>query len=166
LRNLIICIPAAYLLLAHAITQLPVSKIGHASIALALAGVFLYNLIYTQDYYTLPSKEQFREAVEYIADQQTNYEDSIVIGYTHNFRYLDYYFDKSGSEQHVALIAGSVEDIPTANDLIRTKNPRYIWYIAAHLTPSPEFIEFLTENYTLIHQKSFLYVNVWLFENQ
>jgi 4-amino-4-deoxy-L-arabinose transferase-like glycosyltransferase len=164
-RYLIISLPAAYLLLARAITQLPVSRTGQTIVTFSIIGLFLYHLLFSMNYYSHPHKEQFREAVEFVVGEKNHYEDSVVIGYVWSPHYLNYYFEKRGSEQRVDVIAGQKEDISMVSEYIQTENPNYIWYISAHKEPSPEFIEFLDQNFTLVNHTPFIKANVWLFEN-
>lgn len=163
-NNLIISLPAAYLLLARAITQLPVSRTGKTIVTFSMIGLFLYHLLFGISYYSRPHKEQFREAAGLIVDEKYHYENSVVIGYVWNPDYLNYYFKKKGSEQRVDVIAGQKEDISMVTEYIQTENPNFIWYISAHKKPSPEFTEFLNQNFTLVNHTPFIKANVWLFE--
>jgi mannosyltransferase len=164
-RNLIISLPAGYLLLSRAITRLPINKIGHLIITSSLIVFFLYHLLFIMKYYSTPRKEQFREAVEFVVSVKYYHEDSIIMGYVWNPKYLNYYFEKSNSEQKVDIIAGEKEDISLASEYIQRKKPNYIWYISGHIEPSPEFIDFLNRNFTPVTHKPFIGTNVWLFEN-
>lgn len=163
-RNLIISLPAAYLLLARAITQLPISRIGQTIVVFSIIGLFLYHLLFDKDYYSEPHKEQFREAVGFAADRAHLYEDSLVIGYVWDPDYLNYYFEKKSSKLRVDRVAGQEEDIPGLIKYVKTENPNYLWYISAHRIPSPEFIDSLSQNFTLIDHESFIKANVWLFK--
>ncbi|MEE8357665.1 MAG: glycosyltransferase family 39 protein [Anaerolineales bacterium] len=164
-RNLIISLPAAYLLLARAITQLPISRTGQTLVTFSITGFFLYHLLFGLNYYSRPYKEQFREAVGFVVSEKLHYEDSVVIGYVMDPALLNYYFKKKGSEQRVAVIAGQKEDISIVSEYIQIENPNFIWYISGHIEPSPEFIEFLDQHFTRINHMPFKKANVWLFEN-
>lgn len=164
-RYLIISLPAAYLLLARAITQLPVRRAGQTIVILTIIGLFLYHLIFGISYYSRPIKTQFREAVGYIVGETGHYDNSVVIGYAWSQSYFNYYFKKMGSEQRVNVMAGQKEDKAMVSEYIQTENPNYIWYIAAHRIPSPEFLEVLDQKYTLVNHTQFIKANVWLFEN-
>ncbi len=165
-RNLIILLPAAYLLLARAITKLPVGRWGHALLTISIIGIFLYNLLFGIHYYSRPSKAQFREAVRLVVEEAHLYEDAAIIGYVWNPNYLNYYFKKNGSAQRVGIVAGQKEDIPILSEYIQTKKPAYIWYVSADIEPAPEFVEFLEQTFTLISTTPFINANAWLFENR
>lgn len=164
-RNLIISLPAAYLLVARAISLLPLNRAGQIVVVISIAGLFLFQLVFGQGYYSNPSKEQFREAVEFVMDEGHSYENAIIIGYVWYPEYLNYYFQKEGATQRVNMIAGQEQDISDVDKYIQEENPDYIWYIAAHKEPSPEFIEFLDQKFKQVQHESFIKAEVWLFEN-
>lgn len=164
-RNLIISLPAAYLLVARAITQLPVKRVGQIIVVLFIMSLFLFQLVFVQDYYSTPHKEQFREAVGYVVNEAHSYENAVTIGYVWYPEYLNYYFQKEGATQRVNMIAGQEQDISDVDKYIQEENPDYIWYIAAHKEPSPEFIEFLDQKFKQVQHESFIKAEVWLFEN-
>ena len=164
-RNLIISLPAAYLLLARAITRLPVSRTGQTIVIFSITGLFFYHLLFPMHYYSRPHKEQFREAVEFVVRDTHHYEDSVVIGYVWNPAYLNYYFGTMGSAQRVQVVAGRKEDILRLNEYIQTEHPDYIWYISAHRKPRPRFIKYLGRRFTLLDHAPFVHANVWLYRN-
>ncbi len=74
-RNLIIILPAALLLAARGLTQIP-PKWGQIGAASLLTGVLLWQVV-GGDYYTAPHKTQFREAAAIIVNQEA--EDALII---------------------------------------------------------------------------------------
>ena len=164
-RNLIISLPAAYLLLARSITQLPFGLKNKSILTCILATLFLAHLMFHMDYYSKPHKQQFREAVAFVAEKNHIFKDSLIIGYCHyGPAYLDYYFEKKGSDRRVNILAGQKSDIPLVVKALRSENPRYVWYIRAHKIPDAQFMNFLVNNLKCIRQKKFLGAYVWLFE--
>jgi len=134
-RNLIILLPPVYLLLARAITQLPFNRGWKVGIALLLAGVPLYHMLFVQGYYRYPN----------------------------NPEYFDYYFERFGSDLRTALVAGKRGDVKTLTTLLTHAEPERLWYISAHKTPSPAFLESLEKEMLLLDKKSFLAAEVRLF---
>ena len=167
-RNLLISLPAAYILLARAITQLPLNHTGHAVVAVVIAVIFLGHLLFGKGYYWQPHKDQFREAVGFVVEQSEteSYQNAAIIGYAWSPDYLNYYFEKKGSEQRVDMVAGQVEDIAAVTEYIHTEKPDYIWYIIAGKPPAPEFIEYLDQNYMLATFQPYINAGVWLFKTQ
>lgn len=163
-RNLIISLPAAYLLLSRSITQLPLRSRYNTIVITAIVGLLLFHLISHMNYYSKPHKEQFREAVNYIVEHDYLYKDSLIIGYVLNREYFNYYFKRKNSDRRVNVIGGEEKDIPKIDEVISTENPLYIWYIWAHRIPDAKFIDFLNKRLTFIERKEFIKADVWLFE--
>ncbi len=188
-RNLIISLPAAYLLLSRSIVKLPVSSQNQRTIAVVIVVVFLLQLVFFQDYYSKPHKQQFREAANFIIKQDHLNDDSFIIDHLYDPDFLNYYFEKAGSTRRVSPEAYSF-DVDEArfasynkkynekaepdklfqtafnNDAnaIKKRNSRFIWYIC--YKPQNEYFGLLNSNFKLIDHKSFLYVKVFLFENR
>jgi len=162
-RNLIILLPPVYLLLARAITQLPFNRGWKVGIALLLAGVPLYHMLFVQGYYRYPHKEQYREAVRYVIDRYSEESPSLIVGYAAYPEYFDYYFERFGSELRTALVAGKRGDVKTLTTLLTHAEPERLWYISAHKTPSAAFLELLEREMLLLDKKSFLGAEVRLF---
>ncbi len=162
-RNLIILLPPVYLLLARAITQFPFSRGWRAGIALLLASVPLYHMVFVQGYYRYPHKEQYREAVRYVIDHYTEGSPSLIVGYAAYPEYFDYYFERFGSELRIDLVAGRSRDVKTLTTLLTHAKPERLWYISAHKTPSAAFLELLEREMLLLDKKSFLGAEVRLF---
>ena len=165
-RNLIISLPAAYLLLSRSITQLPLRSRNKAIITFVIAGLFLFHLNFRMDYYSKPHKAQFREAVDFVVEHDHLYKDSLIIGYAWNREYFNYYFERKGSAKRVNVIGGEEKDISNVAKVISTENPQYIWFIRAHRTPDVEFIDFLNKSLTFIDYKKFIRADVRLFKNK
>ncbi len=164
-RYLIISLPPAYLLLSRAITQLPFKARSQMAVALMLIGLFLGDLIFVRRYYSLPQKEQWREVVEYIVEQDTLYKNSLIIGCAQGELSLDYYFSKMDSTRGVDLLACQERDIDETRRVIDSKNPSYIWFIIrVRSKPHPEFLDFLTQNSRRLERKRFRGADVWLLQ--
>jgi uncharacterized membrane protein len=164
-RNLIISLPAAYLLLSRSITQLPIHKFYQHMVALVLVCLILFHLIFYMRYYEKPVKAQFREAVAFIVERERLYKDSLILGYAWHHKYLDYYFQKHGSSKRVKSIVGDSKDISEARDIISQEQPKYVWYVYAFRKPHKAFLESLNKSLTLIEHKRFFEAGVWLFKN-
>jgi mannosyltransferase len=162
-RNLIISMPAAYLLLSRAIVQLPFRGWARAGIVLLIAGSALYQMLFVTGYYLFPSKEQFREAVAYIIDHSDPQRSYAVIGYAYYPDYFNYYFERFGSPERVELIAGTMADKAALDNYLRLHPAERIWYVAAHKIPESAFIEHLTATLDLADTKKFMGAQVWLF---
>ncbi|TFH36689.1 MAG: hypothetical protein E4G99_04330 [Anaerolineales bacterium] len=163
-RNLLISLPAAYLLLARAIAQLPFHRLLKTAISLAFGFLPLYHMIFIMGYYRYPYKEQFREVVKVVVDQEHEFPDAPVIGYARFPEYFNYYFDKFGSEKRVNLIALETSSFPEIQGFIEEDHSPYFWYIAGHTYSTPDLVIRLEERYRVIQKQTFQGASVWLFE--
>lgn len=166
-RNLIISLPAAYLLVARSITWLPLRGWGHGLLTLGLAGGFVWQLIFGMDYYAEPQKEQFREAVQYLVERDRVYGDSGVLVWGAYRDQFDYYLEKSGSGRQIDVVGGREADLVPVIQYIIEENPRYIWYVVVHSRAlvEPQFADFLNKNFTPLEHRQFVGLSVWLLEN-
>jgi hypothetical protein len=157
-RNLIISLPAAYLLLSRAIILLPFRRNSQAVIVFVITCLLLSHTVFAAKYYTKPHKTQFREAVGYIVEHDHMYKNSIVIG---NSMVMNYYFKRKGSDKQI--VAGLSKS--KIKKEIGEKNLQFIWYICGHHNcPEAGYIEYLNNNFTLIENKRFFDSEVWLFK--
>ena len=163
-RNLIILLPAAYLLLSRAMTQL-FTRPRHQVIITAMMVVFSIHWLILGGYYSIPSKEQWREAVYFMAENDKNYKNALIIGYAWNPQYFNYYLEKEGSVRRVTLMAGEEKDIPEIANIINKTSPPYVWYIYGQRIPDKSYINFMKKRFSLIEEKEFLGTGVLLFKN-
>lgn len=162
IRNLIISLPPAYLLLSRSINQLRVNNILKVLVTFGLILFSLYNLFFQINYYSKPHKEQFREAVYFVADNFRLFENPLIIGYAWSKEHLNYYFKRKGFRNRVEFILGEKQDIQFLENLVNERRPEYIWFIRAHRVPEIEFLNYLRKNYKILIQVSFIECNVWL----
>ena len=166
-RNLIICIPAAYLLLARALSLLPIRRRWRALAGSALTVALLLHLIVGMQYYRRPVKEQFREATQYIvahdaAAHNAAAPDARVMGYAWTGDYFNYYFRQLGSTRTVDVVLGDETEIAQLEAYLAQEQPKSLWYIAAHKKPDAAFLAVLGSKMTLVEQKEFVGAHVWL----
>ncbi len=164
IRNIIISLPPAYLLLSRSITQLKIKAIFKTFIIFFLFAFSIFHLFFVMNYYSKPYKEQFREAVYFIVDNYNLLDNSLILGYAWSKEHLNYYFRKRGFDKGVEYILGEKEDIQKFERIISDRQQEYLWFIRAHRVPSPEFTNYLKDNFNLLLHKSFIECDVWLFK--
>lgn len=163
-KVLIISLPAAYLLFSRAITQLFVRP-RYQIIITVIILVYSIHWLISDKYYSTPTKEQWREAAYFIADNDKQYKNSLIIGYSWKLQYFDYYLERRGSDNRAKIMAGYDTDIPKIADAINKENPEYVWYIYGQRKPDPGFIDFMKKRLLLIKEKKFIETGVYLFRN-
>lgn len=162
-RYLLIVMPAAYLIVARAITVLPVPRVAQAILAILFTFALLGHLLFGLKYYTTPTKEQWREAVSYVIQHDVANEDSLVVSWSYRGADFDYYFERLGSSLRVQLNAGEADDIPDFEAFLRERKPKLIWYISASEQPQPAFLAHLQNRLRQIDHQSYINAEVWLF---
>lgn len=164
-RNLIISLPAAYLLLACALTQLPRRLAWQILLSSGMVVVFLLHLIFVLHYYEQPQKAQFREVVAYVVERDSLYPDALIIG--HKVGWYNYYFEKLGSSRRVDVVGGRQRDVETVARVLAERRPPYVWLISAVATPPDKpFMVWLEESYTFVEHQDFFRGNVWLWQRK
>jgi hypothetical protein len=161
---LIISLPAAYLLFSRAITQLFVRPLYQVIIT-AMMVMYAIHWLISDGYYSTPRKEQWREAVYFMAENDKYYKDSLIIGYAWRPQYFNYYLEKKGSVKRVKIIAGEENDISETANIINRKNPHYVWYIYGQKFPDKKYLDFMKKRLSLIKEKKFINTGVFLFKN-
>ncbi|MDP7081159.1 MAG: glycosyltransferase family 39 protein [Candidatus Undinarchaeales archaeon] len=163
-RNLIISLPAAYLLLARAVDRLVPDPRRFALVATVLCAFFLGDLVLRMDFYGTPYKEQVREAIGHIVTNDRRYPDALIIGHTWSATSFDYYFRQHGSSRRVELMGGTREDVERISTALDERSPRYVWFVRSHREPETDFMTLLHERFDEVEHHSFIRADVWLFK--
>ena len=171
-RNLIILLPPAYLLFARSITQLTLSTKKQMIISFLIIGLFLCDLIFIKDYYSRPTKQQYREAVNYIIQHDHVNGPPLIIGSCIDADLLNYYFLKNGSPRRVSwnpfvsfFTGGLANEQSKLLQEINTNKIRYVWFVNDTLMIPESYIAFMEQHLTLLEKKSFVEMEVRRFEN-
>ena len=163
-RSLLISLPPAYILLSRSLIKLPFNiKINYLLICTLIA-LFAYDLFYNLDYYNKPTKDQFRESVKYIIDNNSKYPDNQILGYAWNLQYFNFYFNHFHSDLKITDGVGLKQDTIILNNLIKSKSSKFIWYIYIHRYPDNEIFKHFENNFKLIEFKDFIGGQVRLYE--
>jgi 4-amino-4-deoxy-L-arabinose transferase-like glycosyltransferase len=160
---LLISAPPAYLLFARSITQIFLKQKWQTAAATIFILLFTIHLLVDKKYYFQPTKEQFREAVSVVIENDRLYPGSIIIGYTYE-NFFDYYLERNGFEKKIDLYMNGKENTTLVMETIRSIKKKYIWLISAHINPDEKFLEHISKEYKVIKKEQFFRANVWLFE--
>jgi mannosyltransferase len=174
-RYLLISLPAAYLLGARAITQLPLRPKTQVGLVTVIAGLLLLHLLAAMDYYTKPHNEQFREAVQFAIRNERA--DTLIVGCSWGYygpnkipwpgqpAKFDYYFEQQGSDRRVQMVACEAKNMPAIKKRIDKRDYRFVLYLTAHNQPEPQrpLTLSLLHEFELISQKKLVGANAYLF---
>jgi mannosyltransferase len=163
-RNLIVGLPAAYLLLARAFKVLA-SGLRLALVGALVLGFLLWHLLFVVRFYRVPEKEQFREAVaRIVASDPAPDPRVVVLGRAFHHEYFDHYFARLGSRRRVDLMAGGDESLPATRAFLDRARPRRVWLLRGHREVTPAFLAFLRGRYGEREHEALLGADVWRFE--
>ena len=149
IRNLIILLPALYLIMARALALLPQRAGFRNGATAAVLLLLVYGLLFGMRYYTTPQKHQFRDLAEYVIAHEDERPGAPVYAFTYQKSYYDYYFERLGGQSRVAAVAGTTADIARIEALLAAERPSAFWYLTGTRVPDPEFLEFLSSRYRL-----------------
>ena len=164
-RNLLILMPAAYLLLARAIMLLPGVESQPFAVVVFLC-LILVALLLRSGYYTSNHKEQFREAVNIVAENTDRYPDAVIVASVWSLSLLAYYETRAGLTPGADLMAGWDSDIPAVEQLVDERQPDYIWYVRANRIPQNGFWAYFTSHFDLLRHWPLVGADVVLFSRQ
>ncbi|MFZ1289737.1 MAG: glycosyltransferase family 39 protein [Melioribacteraceae bacterium] len=165
-RNMLIIYAAVPILLSRLITTSIKKDLYQLALASLIIIVLLFNLLITKGYYTTKTKEQFREATEYVVNENRNLNDAEVLAYTYAPDFFNFYFDKFNSKikvDHFIHISFTEEKVKTE---IAQCNSEYLWLIYAHDVPNETIMNSLQSKYSEIKSESFVDANTKLFKKK
>ncbi|HEX6711683.1 MAG TPA: glycosyltransferase family 39 protein, partial [Rubrobacter sp.] len=161
-KNLLISLPAVYLLLARSITRAfrgRAAAIFQGTVAVGLAAACLAYLLFSMDYYTTPTKEQVREAASYVVNHEG--QDTLVVRCDVNDR-LDYYLEVSDKRNDVE--ACKAEDFPKIEDRVKEGDYHEVFHLISHTDPDPQMISLLQRDFQPVHYERFRGAAVVVYE--
>jgi mannosyltransferase len=163
-RYLIISLPAFYLLFARAVTDL-LKKLKPAAQALVI-GIFvlgsLSHLFWGLEYYTQFQKQGFREVTRYIAQRDSNYQNSIIVT-SGNIDHFEFYLKRNRSVKRVEGILNSEKSIQDILRRMTNERISYLWYLQRGAKDQEWLTEKLKEYFYIFDHKIYAGdMSVWL----
>ena len=162
-RNLIIVLPALYLLVARGFCRIPGRPLVGVGLFLAWWGFAVYVLLLDMNYYGLPHKQQFREAVAALVAREKEPAAATIISAGGGRAYYDYYFLKTIGHKAVDFTAHAARHLPKAVRKTNANPHPNIWVISAHRPPENALLEGLAETFTFLDHQGFFGANLWAF---
>jgi hypothetical protein len=162
-RALIIVVPAVYLLVARAVTQLPLRPAGIAAVSAGLLGLMLFDLVITKAYFIKPVKGQVREATAFLVAHDAPEAPALVLACAHNAIEFNYYLERLGSARRVDQLVSKEADANVVRRLIDERRPQHVWILDGHKPLEPALLDALAADLTLIETAQFLESAAWHF---
>lgn len=162
-RNLIISLPAAYILLSRGIVLISERRRFLVAITAGFAALTLVNLIAAKGYYTTQSKADVRQACAYIIKNYQQYPDSVIVTSAIWPCAGDYYFRMNGFPHRVDFAGCGKASITGLEQLIAARRPKFIWYLRVLGLPDSPGIIYVKKTYPCVQGQSFFLTDVWVF---
>jgi mannosyltransferase len=154
-ENLLISLPAVYLLLARSITRAfsgRAAAIFQGTVAVGLAAACLAYLLFSMDYYTNPTKEQLREAAAYVVGHEGP--DTLVVRCDVDDR-LDYYLQTVKTGERDDVEACEAGDFQKIEDRVKEGDYDEVFHFISHTDPDPQMISLLQRDFQPVDYERF-----------
>jgi len=167
-RYFLISLPAAYLLVAHALVQIIENNRYLIAVSASIAAAYLGHLLFGVEYYTAVSKEQFREATAEVVTRGPEFPGALLVGWNGAHQpgrkqLWDYYLGRLGTDLRFDAFAGAQRDAIPLIRFIERYRPAYFWYIYGHKKPHPAFQSALSSRFEVERSTDLYKAGVILF---
>jgi mannosyltransferase len=149
-KNLLVSLPAVYLLVARAVTRAfsgRAAGVFQGAVAAGLGAVSLAYLLFSMDYYTTPTKEQVREAVAYVASHRDK--GTLVVRCDADYR-LDYYLDAGDRVQ-----ACTARDVHRVEKKVKKDDYSEVLHLISRPEPDQQMVSTLQRSLQPVHYERF-----------
>jgi mannosyltransferase len=149
-ENLLVSLPAVYLLVARGVTRAfsgRAAGVFQGAVAAGLAAAALAYLLLSMDYYITPTKEQVREAAAYVAAQEDG--DTLVVRCDDEAR-LDYYLEARDSVQ-----ACAAKDVSKVESMVKEEGYTRVMHLTSHPEPDQQTISMLQSSFQPVDYERF-----------
>jgi mannosyltransferase len=154
-ENLLVALPAVYLLLARSVTRTfsgRAAAVFQGTVAVGLAAAGLAYLIFSMNYYTTPTKEQFREAALYVVSHEDK--NTLVVRCDTDDR-LDYYLKTRETGQRNDAEACQASDFPKIENRVKEGDYKEVFHFISHEHPDQQMISKFQRSFQPVQYERF-----------
>jgi mannosyltransferase len=153
-ENLLVSLPAVYLLLARSVTRTFSGRaaVFQGPVVVGLAAVGLAYLLFSMDYYTTPTKEQFREAALYVVGHEDK--NTLVVRCDRGDR-LDYYLKTRETGQRNDAEACQSSDFPKIESRVREGDYKEVFHLISHEDPDQQMVSKFQRSFQPVQYERF-----------
>jgi mannosyltransferase len=154
-ENLLVSLPAVYLLLARSLTRTfwgRAAAVFQGTVAVGLAAVGLAYLLFSMDYYTTPTKEQFREAALYVVSHEDK--NTLVVRCDTHDR-LDYYLKTRETGQRNDAEACQSSDFAKIENRVKEGNYKEVFHFISHEDPDQQMVSKFQRSFQPVRYERF-----------
>jgi mannosyltransferase len=154
-ENLLVSLPAVYLLLARSVTRTfsgRAAAVFQGTVAVGLAAVGLAYLLFSMDYYTTPTKEQFREAALYVVGHEDK--NTLVVRCDTHDR-LDYYLKTRETGRRNDAEACQSSDFPKIENRVKEGDYKEVFHFISHEDPDQQMVSKFQRSFQPVRYERF-----------
>jgi mannosyltransferase len=154
-ENLLVSLPAVYLLLARSVTRAfsgRAAAVFQGTVAVGLAAVGLAYLLFSMDYYTTPTKDQFREAALYVVGHQDKY--TLIVRCDTADR-LDYYLRTTDTGERDDVQACQSSDFPKVENRVKEGGYKEVFHFVSHEDPDQQMVSKFQRSFQPVRYERF-----------
>jgi len=174
-RYILVSSPAAYLLVAYAISILIKNNVIKTFlIALVIAIFSIYILINDIKYYSSPQKAQFKEVVQLLIDSDDVLLDDTFLTSFRSSNVFNYYLSALGSKKRIDHRIENVKEngkrrvpnkeVRIIRESIMNKKTKHVWLIMNNPTPPVNVLKMLDQIGNLVRTERFRNTRAWLYK--
>ena len=162
-RNMIITYAPVPILISRLVVKADFHKKAKKIIIFLFVIFLLYNLVLTKEYYSKPTKEQFRGVAKFVISEYNPEEKTEIFALTYSKEFFNYYFRIYNSKVRVKYKFEESKDLQTALDKYKLNS---FWLISGHKKFTKELLKKLNEKFHLIKQKKFIGAQALLYKRK
>jgi uncharacterized membrane protein len=154
-ENLLISLPAVYLLVARSVTRAfsgRAAGVFQGTVAVGLAAAGLAYLLFSMDYYTTTTKEQLREAAAYVV---ANEDRATLVVRCDEADRLDYYLKAGGTGERNDAEACRAEDFPKVASRVQEDGYSRVVHFISDTEPDQQLISMLQRAFQPVDYERF-----------
>jgi hypothetical protein len=154
-ENLLVSLPAVYLLLARSVTRTfsgRAAAVFQGTVAVGLAAVGLAYLLFSMDYYTTPTKEQFREAALYVVGHEDK--NTLVVRCDTGDR-LDYYLKATETGRRNEAEACQSSDFPKIVSKVKEAGYKEVFHFISREDPDQQMVSKFQRSFRPVRYERF-----------
>jgi mannosyltransferase len=154
-ENLLVALPAVYLLLARSVTRTfsgRAAAVFQGTVAVGLGAVGLAYLLLSMDYYTTPTKDQIREAALYVVGHQDK--NTLIVRCDADDR-LDYYLKTQETGERDDVQACQASDFPKIETRVKEGDYKEVFHFISHEDPDQQMISKFQRSFQPVQYERF-----------
>jgi len=153
-ENLLLSLPAVYLLVERAVTRAfsgRAAAVYQGTVAAGLAAVALAYLLFSMNY-TTPTKEEVRESAAYVVAHRDK--GTLVVRCDNDNR-LDYYLNAGKSGGSKSVQACTAKDVSKVEGKVKEEDYNEVFHLISRPAPDQQMVSMLQRNFQPVNYERF-----------